>query len=123
MQGFDEKQCFSYDFSHGVGQSARTLVRCDAEQGSAAAHFGGHEDPNESDMGAKWEPNAVKMLTNIVAKFAIDLGGHFGVQKVSKGLPKGGNTGGKIEAKSLQEATCAEKAETVKIALAPPREH
>ena len=70
-------------------------------------------------MGAKWEPNAVKMLINIVPKFAIDLGGHFGVQEVSKGLPKGGNTGGKIEAKSLQEATCAEKAETVKIALAP----
>ena len=44
--------------------------------------FGGHEDPNESDMGAKWEPNAVKMLTNIVAKFAIDLGGHFGAKKV-----------------------------------------
>ena len=78
-------QYFSYDFSHGVGQSAVALVRCDAEQGSAAAHFR--------------------------------------VQKVSKGLPKGGNTGGKIEAKSLQEATCAEKAETVKIALAPLREH
>ena len=113
----------SYDFSHGVGQSAQALVRCDAEQGSAAAHFGGFEPPNVGDMGAKWEPNAVKMLTNIVAKFAIDLGGHFGVQKVSEGLPKGGNTGGKIEAKSLQEATCAEKAETVKIALAPLREH
>ena len=86
-------------------------------------HSGGHEDANGSDMGAKWEPNAVKMLINIVPKFAIDLGGHFGVQKVSKGLPKGGNTGGKTEAKSLQEATCAEKAETVKIALAPLREH
>ena len=85
--------------------------------------FGGHEDSNESDMGAKWEPNAVKMLINIVAKFAIDLGGHFGVQKVPRGLPKGGKTGGQIEAKSLQEATCAEKAETVKIALAPLREH
>ena len=113
----------SYDFSHGVGQSAHGLVRCDAEQGSAAAHSGGHEDANGSDMGAKWEPNAVKMLINIVPKFAIDLGGHFGVQKVSEGLPKGGNTGGKIEAKSLQEATCAEKAETVKIALALVREH
>ena len=76
MQGFDEKQCFSYDFSHGVGQSAVGLARCDAEQGSAAAHSGGHEDANGSDMGAKWEPNAVKMLINIVAKFAIDLGGH-----------------------------------------------
>ena len=74
-------------------------------------------------LGAKWEPNAVKMLINIVAKFAIDLGSHFGVQKVSKGLPKGRKTGGQIEAKSLQEATCAEKAETVKIALAPLREH
>ena len=62
-------------------------------------------------------------FSNIVAKFAIDLGGHFGVQKVSKGLPKGGNTGGKTEAKSLPEATCAEKAETLKIALAPLREH
>ena len=39
-------------------------------------HSGGHEDANGSDMGAKWEPNAVKMLINIVAKFAIDLGGH-----------------------------------------------
>ena len=86
-------------------------------------HSGGHEDANGSDMGAKWEPNAVKMLINIVAKFAMDLGGHFGVQKVSKGLPKGRKTGGQIEAKSLQEATCAEKAETVKIALAPLREH
>ena len=86
-------------------------------------HPGGHEDANGSDMGGKWEPNAVKMLINIVAKFAIDLGGHFGVQKVPKGLPKGGKTGGQIEAKSLQEATCAEKAETVKIALAPRREH
>ena len=48
---------------------------------------------------------------------------NFGVQKVPRGLPKGGKTGGQIEAKSLQEATCAEKAETVKIALAPLREH
>ena len=69
-------QYFSYDFSHGVGQSAHGLVRCDAEQGSAAANFGGHEDSNKSDMGAKWEPNTVKILTNIGAKFAIDLGGH-----------------------------------------------
>ena len=47
-------------------------------------------------MGAKWEPNAVKMLTNIVAKFAIDLGGHSGVKKLSKGLPKGGHTDAKL---------------------------
>ena len=86
----------SYDFSHGVGQSAQGLTRCDAEQGSAAAHFGGNVGPNESDMGAKWEPNAVKMLTNIVAKFAIDLGGNLGVKKLSKGLLKGGNMDAKL---------------------------
>ena len=34
-------QYFSYDFSHGSGGYRHALVRCDAEQGSAAAHLGG----------------------------------------------------------------------------------
>ena len=34
-------QYFSYDFSHGVGQSALGLVRCDAKHGFAAAHLRG----------------------------------------------------------------------------------
>ena len=39
----------SYDFSHGVGQSAQGLARCDAEQGSAAAHLG----PQSSQKGGR----------------------------------------------------------------------
>ena len=100
MQGFDEKQYFSYDFSHGSGGYRHSLVRCDAEQGSAAAHSGGHEDANGSDMGAKWEPNAVKMLTSIVAKSAIDLGDHFGAKKVSKELLKGSKNGARESPRS-----------------------
>ena len=48
-------QYFSYDFSHGVGQSAQTLVRCDAEQGSAAAHLGGIWEAFGRSLGGIWE--------------------------------------------------------------------
>ena len=43
-------QYFSYDFSHGVGQSAQALTRCDAKQGFAAAHLGG----SGTHLGGIW---------------------------------------------------------------------
>ena len=43
-------QYFSYDFSHGVGQSALDLARCDAKQGFAAAHLGG----SGTHLGGIW---------------------------------------------------------------------
>ena len=66
-------------------------------------------------MEPKWRPKSHQNLGSIPKNIFNETG----VQREAQRSPNDV----KIDSKSFQEATCTEKAEKVKIALAPPREH
>ena len=74
-------------------------------------------------MGAKLEPNGVKMAFEIASNFEADFEMPFSSKKVPKGSQHGSQHGAKMEPESFQEASGTQKAKNVKIALAPQREH
>ena len=94
----------------GSGRRKKTVrVRRGSRVG---LHFG-------SQIGAKLEPNAVKMACEIASKFEVDFEMAFGSNKVLKGRQNGSQSGAKMESKSFSEVSGSKKATNVRIVLWP----
>ena len=101
---------------NGIQMATWSNIGCGSRKKSVRVRCGSRAGPHVgSQMGAKLEPNGVKMAFEIASKFANDFEMFVSSKKVPKRSQHGSQNRSKMEPKSFQEATSMQRLNMPKV--------